>query len=168
MQGGFRARPRAQRAYATGASALAQARRPSCSDRTAVSTLSMREMWEHDEFLSALHQRVLSALLIWFAVGESVVCVLVVLQSYGHAVATRSLVTAEAAVPVLVGFALVHHRTTQGADRGTGLGLAMVRVAAVDAYGFIEIESTPGVGTTFRICLPRFEGPGRTPGAARG
>ncbi|QDX24656.1 PAS domain S-box protein [Sphingomonas suaedae] len=43
--------------------------------------------------------------------------------------------------------------TTKG-DRGTGLGLAMV-VAAAQRHGAeLEIESSPGVGTTMRMSLP--------------
>jgi two-component system OmpR family sensor kinase len=39
---------------------------------------------------------------------------------------------------------------------GTGLGLAIVK-AIVDAHdGSVDVESGPGVGTTFRIQLPRY------------
>jgi signal transduction histidine kinase len=37
---------------------------------------------------------------------------------------------------------------------GTGLGLAIVRQAAEAHEGSVEVESAPGVGTTFRIRLP--------------
>jgi signal transduction histidine kinase len=37
---------------------------------------------------------------------------------------------------------------------GTGLGLAIVRQAAEAHGGAVEVESTPGQGTTFRIRLP--------------
>jgi signal transduction histidine kinase len=43
--------------------------------------------------------------------------------------------------------------STKG-DKGTGLGLAMVFGIVQRQQGQIDIESTPGVGTTFRITLP--------------
>ncbi len=39
--------------------------------------------------------------------------------------------------------------------RGTGLGLAMVNNAALIHFGRVEIESTPGMGTSVRLLLPR-------------
>lgn len=43
------------------------------------------------------------------------------------------------------------YTTFQG---GTGLGLAIVQRVINDHNGFIEVQSTPKVGTTFRIYLP--------------
>jgi CheY-like chemotaxis protein len=48
--------------------------------------------------------------------------------------------------------------TTKGPDRGTGLGLAVVDGVIRQSGGFIEIDSTLGRGTTFRIYLPAIEG----------
>ncbi|HZC72733.1 MAG TPA: PAS domain S-box protein [Jatrophihabitans sp.] len=44
--------------------------------------------------------------------------------------------------------------TTKPADQGTGLGLATVHGIVDEAGGSIEVESTPDVGTSFRILLP--------------
>ncbi|HKP61477.1 MAG TPA: ATP-binding protein [Polyangiales bacterium] len=45
--------------------------------------------------------------------------------------------------------------STKAAQAGSGLGLAMVRKTVHEAQGFIEVESSPGAGTTFRLNLPR-------------
>jgi len=40
---------------------------------------------------------------------------------------------------------------------GTGLGLAIARKIIERHHGKIEVESTPGQGSTFRVWLPKFE-----------
>jgi PAS domain S-box-containing protein len=49
--------------------------------------------------------------------------------------------------------------TSKPVGQGTGLGLAISHQIICDHCGRIEVASTPGLGTTFRVLLP-FAGPG--------
>jgi two-component system cell cycle sensor histidine kinase/response regulator CckA len=49
--------------------------------------------------------------------------------------------------------------TTRPDKGGTGLGLATVQGIVIQSGGHIAVESQPGRGSTFRIHLPRQEGP---------
>jgi CheY-like chemotaxis protein len=45
--------------------------------------------------------------------------------------------------------------TTKAPGRGTGLGLAMVFGAMKQCGGFVELRSSPSIGTTFTLWFPR-------------
>ncbi|MBI5496240.1 MAG: HAMP domain-containing histidine kinase [Deltaproteobacteria bacterium] len=44
--------------------------------------------------------------------------------------------------------------TTKPEDRGTGLGLSICKRIIEEHGGTVDMSSTPGVGTTFRVWLP--------------
>ena len=48
---------------------------------------------------------------------------------------------------------------TEQAIQGTGLGLSIVRAIAEAHGGAVTFDSTPGRGTTFRLSVPRSDGP---------
>ncbi len=54
--------------------------------------------------------------------------------------------------------------TTKGIGEGAGMGLAIVHGIVTSHGGVITVESMPGEGTTFTICLPRLVSEAETAG----
>ena len=57
--------------------------------------------------------------------------------------------------------------TTRGKGRGTGMGLAVVYGIIKGLNGDITVESTPGIGSTFRVFLPRLSPEAASLGTAK-
>ena len=56
--------------------------------------------------------------------------------------------------PEIVGRVMDPFFTTKDEGKGTGLGLSMVYGFAKQSGGTVDIQSSPGVGTTIRLCFP--------------
>ena len=73
----------------------------------------------------------------------------------GDYVLIRITDSGEGMTPEVLSRAFEPFFTTKGADNHTGLGLSMVYGFAMQAQGYVQIDSTPGQGTSFELYLPR-------------
>ncbi len=58
--------------------------------------------------------------------------------------------------------------TTKPVGKGTGLGLSVAHGIVQKHEGAIQVQSQPGQGTTFAVCLPAFETPAEAPADEQG
>ena len=54
---------------------------------------------------------------------------------------------------------------TTGRRRGAGLGLSVVQAVLEEHRGYVDLDSCPGLGTTFYLYLPISRTPASAPGA---
>ena len=73
----------------------------------------------------------------------------------------RSPIPAQGMPPEVVDRAFEPFFTTKPLGQGTGLGLSQVYGFVRQSGGLVRLESTPGRGTTVRLCLPQHRVPAR-------
>ncbi|MEN3951365.1 PAS domain S-box protein [Iodidimonas sp. SYSU 1G8] len=86
----------------------------------------------------------------------------------GEYVAVSIADTGEGIAPEMMDKIFEPFFTTKGVGHGTGLGLSQVFGFAKQSGGEVQVESQPGVGTTFTLYLPRAPRPDAVARAAPG
>lgn len=81
-------------------------------------------------------------------------------QRRGSSVAIAVTDSGQGMAPDIIARAFEPFFTTKEIGKGTGLGLSQVHGFVAQSGGTIEIESTPGTGTTVRLILPAAAAPG--------
>jgi PAS domain S-box-containing protein len=76
--------------------------------------------------------------------------------------------TGSGMTPEVIARAFEPFFTTKAIGQGSGLGLSQVYGFVSQSGGFMRLESTPGLGTTVRLYLPRHSGPAPAQAAADG